>query len=374
MTMAIADDLLQIADSAFAALDRIRDPNLQASLASLGKACEDAKKAWSGSNIGYHANVYFAGLQPKPPDAEFSPEWGLKDLWPTHRPHPGWQTMDRDAVVDAILSRAGKPDITNLEGALIPLKDMFFKLKEQAISLLSAALTDTDDQYIARKLKQVEPLIYADARTIALDLLPKGQPWTRDSLAATQGLQVAPHQSLIALRLSATVLENGLGTLESATREAASHLNRLDHRTKRGGLTGTNVFIGHGRSAAWRELKDFVEDRLHIPVDEFNRVPIAGLTTTARLSELLNAAAFAFLVMTGEDEQADGKVRARENVVHEVGLFQGRLGFTKAIILLEDGCQEFSNIYGLGQIRFPAGKISAKFEDIRGVLEREGLI
>jgi hypothetical protein len=31
----------------------------------------------------------------------------------------------------------------------------------------------------------------------------------------------------------------------------------------------------------------------------------------------------------------------------------GRLGFERAIILLEDGCQEFSNIHGLGQIRFP---------------------
>jgi predicted nucleotide-binding protein len=62
------------------------------------------------------------------------------------------------------------------------------------------------------------------------------------------------------------------------------------------------------------------------------------------------------------------------NVVHEVGLFQGRLGFSKAIVLIEDGCAEFSNIAGLGQIRFPKGKISAAFEDIRQVLEREGIL
>lgn len=70
--------------------------------------------------------------------------------------------------------------------------------------------------------------------------------------------------------------------------------------------------------------------------------------------------------MTGEDE-VDGKLRARENVVHEVGLFQGRLGFGRAIVLLEEGCEEFSNIQGLGQIRFPKGNISAKFEEIRAV-------
>jgi hypothetical protein len=42
--------------------------------------------------------------------------------------------------------------------------------------------------------------------------------------------------------------------------------------------------------------------------------------------------------------------------------------------LIEDGCEEFSNIAGLGQIRFPQANIASKFEDIRLVLEREGLL
>jgi predicted nucleotide-binding protein len=89
---------------------------------------------------------------------------------------------------------------------------------------------------------------------------------------------------------------------------------------------------------------------------------------------MMDTAGIAFLIMTGEDEQADGFLRARENVVHEAGLFQGRLGFGKAIVLLEEGCKEFSNIIGLGWIPFPRNKISAAFEDVRKVLEREGLI
>lgn len=89
---------------------------------------------------------------------------------------------------------------------------------------------------------------------------------------------------------------------------------------------------------------------------------------------MLDASAVALVIMTAEDESADGKIQARMNVIHEVGLFQGRLGFTKAIVLFEEGCEEFSNIQGLGQIRFPAGNIAACFEDIRRVLEREGVI
>jgi len=62
-----------------------------------------------------------------------------------------------------------------------------------------------------------------------------------------------------------------------------------------------------------------------------------------------------------------------QNVIHEIGLFQGHLGFGRAVVLLEEGCEEFSNIHGLGQLRFPRGNIAASFEDVRRALEREGL-
>lgn len=103
-------------------------------------------------------------------------------------------------------------------------------------------------------------------------------------------------------------------------------------------------------------------------------MPVAGVTNIARLSQMLNEAAIAFLIMTAEDEQVDGKQHARQNVIHEAGLFQGRLGFERAIILLEEGCEEFSNVQGLGLIHFPKGNMSAISEDIRRVLEREGLV
>jgi predicted nucleotide-binding protein len=89
---------------------------------------------------------------------------------------------------------------------------------------------------------------------------------------------------------------------------------------------------------------------------------------------MLDAAAIAFLVLTAEDERADGKMQARMNVIHEAGLFQGRLAFTRTIVMLEEGCEEFSNVERLGQIRFPKGNIRAEFHDVQLVLEREGLI
>lgn len=151
-------------------------------------------------------------------------------------------------------------------------------------------------------------------------------------------------------------------------------LNRFGSTFFQSGNEGSRVFIGHGRSPLWRELKDFLQDRLCLPWDEFNREAVAGITTFERISGMLDSASFAFLIMTGEDQHSDASTHARQNVVHEVGLFQGRLGPKKAIILLEEGCAEFSNIVGLSQIRFPIGRISAVFEEIRRVLEREGII
>jgi predicted nucleotide-binding protein len=113
---------------------------------------------------------------------------------------------------------------------------------------------------------------------------------------------------------------------------------------------------------------------MRLPWDEFNRVPVAGIPNTVRLSTMLDAAEIAFLVLTAEDEQTDGSMQARMNVIHEAGLFQGRLGFTRAIVMLEEGCEEFSNIEGLGQIRFPKNNIKAAFHDVQLILEREGLI
>jgi hypothetical protein len=174
---------------------------------------------------------------------------------------------------------------------------------------------------------------------------------------------------------------NAITSLTEEIRCLSSLLDRLplieleetQPLTQEGG-TDAVIFIGHGHSAIWKDLRDFIRDRIGMPLEEFNRVSPAGIAVTERLAEMLNRAHFAFLVLTGEDELTDGTLHARENVIHEAGLFQGRLGFRRAIILLEEGCQEFSNIHGLGQIRFPTGNIAASFEEIRQVLEREQLI
>jgi predicted nucleotide-binding protein len=273
----------------------------------------------------------------------------------------------------AIYQLADDPDIKPVEEFADKARHIFDDNREELISLLITALEERDDLFLARLKKEVEEIRILYLSDFVNRYRPR-QISSRDSVAFGQGLHTPPHMAVLfhvaEIRDSAYSCEN----LAKVAQRAGSHLARQERNAKRNQEIGTNVFIGHGRSSVWRDLKDLIQDRLGLPWDEFNRLPVAGITNITRLSQMLDDAAIAFLVMTAEDEQADGKMRARENVVHEAGLFQGKLGFTKAIVLVEDGCEEFSNIQGLGQIRFPQGNIKAVFEEIRRVLEREGII
>lgn len=131
------------------------------------------------------------------------------------------------------------------------------------------------------------------------------------------------------------------------------------------------IFIGHGRDSQWRDLKDHLQDQHGFEVVAYEIGPRAGLSVKEVLETMLNKTSFALLVLTGEDQHADGELHARENVIHELGLFQGNLGFTKAIALLEDGVKEFSNILGVNQIRFSKGNIRETFGDILATIKRE---
>jgi predicted nucleotide-binding protein len=132
-----------------------------------------------------------------------------------------------------------------------------------------------------------------------------------------------------------------------------------------------HVFVGHGRDRQWRDLKDHLQDQHNIRVVAYEVGPRAGYAVKEILQKMLSKSSFAVLVLTGEDVHKDGGLHARENVVHELGLFQGHFGFSRAVALIEEGVKEFSNIYGVAQIRFSKGRIRESFGDIVATIRRE---
>lgn len=372
--MSTPDELFAIADEMERASDSRALKDADEGINALEEVAKRAGRAFSGSWLGYHSRVYYRDLQPPPPGARFSQEWGLQDLFGDFGTRGEWQEFDPDALHKHLRHSAGDPDLSEVKFEATEAGRAFERSKANAVSILMTEQSVKPDPFLSKLLEEIESLEILSTSTVAQMWSPKGQIMTRDSTAMGQGIQLPTH---VFMQAEIASLKHSFGAcraLADACRKAASHIGRQARTNRREARIGTNVFIGHGRSHAWRELKDFISERLRLPWDEFNRVPVAGVTNQARLAEMLDAAAIAFIIMTAEDEMADGEMQARMNVIHEAGLFQGRLGFTKAIVLLEEGCQEFSNIQGLGQVRFPKGKISACFEEIRFVLERERLI
>jgi predicted nucleotide-binding protein len=131
------------------------------------------------------------------------------------------------------------------------------------------------------------------------------------------------------------------------------------------------IFIGHGKDKQWIELRDHLRDKHKYKIVYFEEEPRAGDNISKILEDMAERSFMAILIHAGEDLDKLGMFHARENVIHETGYFQSSLGFKKAIVLLEDGCNEFSNIAGIQQIRFSKGKIKEAFGEVLATIKRE---
>jgi len=336
------------------------------------EAANEVGRAWSGSWLGYQAYVYTDGLVPKKPGDHFDSTSGASAFNETSG---AWAEYDPKSVEAVLLEQAevSLEEYNELLAKGAAADRDFSRLRDEALTTIDAILSNTEDQVltekrenVAQQLKCITPEEYANH-------FRPSEAMTRDHKALSGGFVVPPHISVLAKTVAAVSRGAGFRALAENLRYVEQYL-RKRQKMVTGSKTGNRIFIGHGRSSAWRDLKEFVQDRLDLEFEEFDRESTPGKSTKERLQEMLDNAGFAFLVLTAEDDMGDGSKQARANVIHEVGLFQGRLGFEKAIILLEKGCAEFSNIVGTTQIRFTKGNIKAVSEELRRVLEREGLI
>ncbi len=335
---------------------------------------KEISKSFSGSWLGYHSRVYYRDFNTPPAGAVFSPEWGLMDVF-SMGSVGDWVKYQHDYVIDYIHHESNNIELAGFIKESNKVNAIFDVCKSDALSIIHANRDMLgDDKFLTDLIEKIEKINVTFESQFISFYRPHGQLMSRDMNALTNGVQTPPHIKVLCKAMSIKSPYTSCEELKVNLIRLANHIKNKEKRAVIEDRIGVNIFIGHGRSHMWRELKDFVQDKLRLPYDEFNRVPVAGVTNITRLAQMLDQACIAFLIMTAEDELTDGNKQARMNVIHEVGLFQGRLGFERAIVLLEDGCEEFTNINGLGQIRFPKGNISAVFQDIREVLERENIL
>ena len=144
--------------------------------------------AFSGFWLGYHSRVYYEGIAPAPPGANFSQEWGLKDMDLTSLGSRGaWREYDYAEVERRIEALAGNPDLGPGEQAAKRVGEAFGTAKAEITSILETELVGQADVFLAKlkgDLEKLEPMSQFD---IARYWSPKGQIVTRDMIAMGQG-------------------------------------------------------------------------------------------------------------------------------------------------------------------------------------------
>jgi predicted nucleotide-binding protein len=121
------------------------------------------------------------------------------------------------------------------------------------------------------------------------------------------------------------------------------------------------VFLTHGSAQDWREVQSHIERDIGYKTLELAQQPNLGRSILLKLEQESSRCNSAVIVMTGDDSDADGNARARENVMHEIGYFQAKFGLSRVCLLHEDGANIPSNIHGLVYIPFTKGNVSMTF-------------
>jgi predicted nucleotide-binding protein len=126
-----------------------------------------------------------------------------------------------------------------------------------------------------------------------------------------------------------------------------------------GGLAGcTTVFLVHGRNHGQRETVARFLEKLGLKVILLDEHAGVGLTIVENLERAAGDAGFAIVLLTGDDvgglkgtKTEEQCVRARQNVILELGYFLGRLGRERVCALYEVGVEIPTDFLGVRYVK-----------------------
>jgi predicted nucleotide-binding protein len=103
-------------------------------------------------------------------------------------------------------------------------------------------------------------------------------------------------------------------------------------------------------------VRELIERHLALQVVVYTDSALIGKGPFENLEAMVSQCGYAVIVLTKDDQvigrttvsvQEDsprGRKRGRQNVIHEIGYCQGRMGVERVLILFEDGVEIPSNI------------------------------
>ncbi|WP_324595280.1 nucleotide-binding protein, partial [Accumulibacter sp.] len=137
-----------------------------------------------------------------------------------------------------------------------------------------------------------------------------------------------------------------------------------------GGLNGRDVsspkelrrvFISHGHADDWLKVQAYIEKDVKLGTRELAQEANMGNTIIEKLFDNARLCDSSVIVMTGDDVAHENVAKVRENVMHEIGFFQGSYGRGRVILLHEAGVNIPTNLGGVAVIPYPKGSITSIF-------------
>lgn len=112
------------------------------------------------------------------------------------------------------------------------------------------------------------------------------------------------------------------------------------------------VFIVHGHDGAAKEMVARFVEKLGLEAIILHERPNKGRTIITKFREEAHGASFAVVLMTPDDEgkakgAASSNLRARQNVVFELGFFVGKLGFERVVAMESGEVERPSDLEGV---------------------------
>lgn len=156
------------------------------------------------------------------------------------------------------------------------------------------------------------------------------------------------------------MLESCIEQLETDIELQAEPLHTTSVNSPMDEVAQTKVFIVHGHEHGIKEATARFLERLDLEPVILHERPNAGRTIIEKFSDYSDVH-FAVVLLTGDDEarergsEKDLNLRARQNVILELGYFLGKLGRARVCALYESGVEIPSDYQGVLFIPLDAG-------------------
>ena len=217
------------------------------------------------------------------------------------------------------------------------------KLLESIEERAEAALRDLGEVYVQKDLRHPESWsvnVTGKESEQAFNYLQQKQLVKRRT---RQSWSLTTHGANVALALVR-------GASETTTSEEPKKMQPDTNR----------VFVVHGHNHGLREKVARVLEKMHLKPIILSEQPGMGQTIMEKLHANSDVG-FAVVILTDEDvgkakaDAGEGRPRARQNVILELGFFIGKLGRERVAVLMQEGIEPPSDILGVEYIPVDAG-------------------